>query len=130
MSELFEPSFEQEQRSVRAALASESSASQTRGPVVNRTHRVVRERARVIAARRTKTRSLWVPVAVCSSMLIILLTALWSQLDQYDATPTGVPDASNQFLVLCLWFLPLSLALLAVVVFRRTRRLAEGETGQ
>jgi len=34
----------------------------------------------------------------------------------------GVPEASNQFLVLCLWFLPVSMALLAVVLFHRARK--------
>jgi cytochrome c-type biogenesis protein CcmH/NrfF len=43
-------------------------------------------------------------------------------LEAYDVTPGGVPDASNQFLVLCLWFLPVSMALLAVVLFQRARK--------
>jgi hypothetical protein len=90
--------------------------------VVNRTHRVVRERAKTIAARRSRIRSLWIPVAVCSSLLLIICTAVWSALDAYDVTPTGVPDASNQFLVLCCWFFPVSMALLAVVLFRRARK--------
>jgi hypothetical protein len=46
---------------------------------------------------------------------------VWSALEAYDATP-GVPDAGNQFLVLCFWFLPLSMALLAVVLFHRARK--------
>jgi hypothetical protein len=93
-----------------------------RASVVNRTHRVVRERAKTIAARRSRIRSLWIPVAVCSSLLVIICTAVWSALDAYEVTPTGVPDASNQFLVLCLWFFPVSMALLAVVLFRRARK--------
>jgi hypothetical protein len=93
-----------------------------RASVVNRTHRVIRERAKTIAARRSRIRSLWIPVAVCSSLLVIICTAVWSALDGYDVTPNGVPDASNQFLVLCLWFFPVSMALLAVVLFRRARR--------
>jgi hypothetical protein len=93
-----------------------------RASVVNRTHRVVRERARTIAARQSRVRSLWIPLAVCSSLLVILCTAVWSALDAYEATPNGVPDASNQFLVLCLWFLPVSMALLAVVLFQRARK--------
>ena len=40
-------------------------------------------------------------------------------------TPTGVPDASDQFLVLCLWFLPVSMALLAMVWFQRARKRLE-----
>jgi hypothetical protein len=101
-----------------------------RGPVVNRTHRVIRERAKNMAARRSRVRSLWIPVAVWSALLLIICTALWSQLDQYDATPTGTPDASNQFLVLGLWFLPLSLALLTVVFVRRSKRTAENEASK
>jgi hypothetical protein len=100
----------------------QDSHSVARASVVNRTHRVVRERARTIAARRSRVRSLWIPMAVCSSLLIIICTAVWSALDAYDVTPSGVPDASNQFLVLCLWFLPVSMALLAVVLFQRARK--------
>jgi hypothetical protein len=119
MSDTFEKPGAQDSRSfVRAAIGSASA----RGSVVNRTHRVVRERAKSIAARRSRTRSLWIPLAVCSSLLVIICTALWSALDAYDVTPNGVPDASNQFLILCLWFLPVSMALLAVVLFQRARK--------
>lgn len=98
-----------------------------RASAVNRAHRVVRERAKTLAARRSRIRSLWIPVGVCSAMLIILGTAVWSVLAQYDGTLNGVPDASNQFLVLCLWFFPVSMALLAIVLFRRARRRGDGE---
>ena len=93
-----------------------------RASVVNRTHRVVRERAKALAVRRNRIRSLWIPLAVCSSLFVIICTAVWSALDAYDVTPTGVPDASNQFLVLCLWFFPVSMALLALVLFHRARK--------
>ena len=105
---------------VRAVLADCSAPA--RASVVNRTHRVVRERAKSMAARRSRFRSLWIPLAVCSSLLIIICTAVWTALDAYDVTPSGVPDASNQFLVLCLWFLPVSMALLAVLLFQRARK--------
>jgi hypothetical protein len=98
-----------------------------RGSVVNRTHRVVRERAKTMAARRSRIRSMWIPMAVCSALVVIFCTAVWSVLDQYEVTPTGVPDASNQFLVLFLWFFPVSMALLAVVLFRRARKRSNGE---
>jgi hypothetical protein len=101
----------------RAVLADRSAPA--RASVVNRTHRVVRERAKTMAARRSQVRSLWIPMAVCSSLLVILCTAVWSALDAYEVAPSGVPDASNQFLVLCLWFLPVSMALLAVGLFQR-----------
>jgi hypothetical protein len=113
-----------------ARTAMGSMNTPARASVVNRTHRVVRERAKTIAARRSLTRSLWIPLAVCSALLVILSTAVWSALDQYDATANGVPDASNQFLVLLLWFLPMSLALLALVLFRRARKRADREAAQ
>ena len=98
--------------------------------LVNRTHRVVRERAKILAARRSRVRSLWVPLGVCSALLVIICTAVWSVLDEYELTPTGVPDASNQFLVLLLWFFPVSMALFAMVLFRRTRRRVDREVAQ
>jgi hypothetical protein len=113
---------------VRAAMAGLSAPA--RASLVNRTHRVVRERARSIAAHRSRIRSLWIPLAVCSSLLIILSTAVWSILDQYDVSPTGLPDASNQFLVLLMWFLPVSMALLALVLFRRARKRGDREAAQ
>ena len=119
MSDSFEKSVSQDSRSfTRAAIVD----APPRASVVNRTHRVVRERAKTMAARRSRVRSLWIPVAVCSSLLLIICTAVWSALEAYDATPGGVPEASNQFLIVCLWFLPVSMALLAVVLFHRARK--------
>jgi hypothetical protein len=122
MSEAIDKSSSQDSSRSFAREAFANLDTSARASVVNRTHRVVRERAKTIAARRSRIRSLWIPVGVCSSLLVILCTAVWSALDAYDVTPTGVPDASNQFLVLCLWFFPVSMALLAVVLFRRGRK--------
>jgi hypothetical protein len=119
MSEPMDRSSSQDSSRTFARDAFADLDMSARASVVNRTHRVVRERAKTLAARRSRIRSLWIPVAVCSSLLVIICTAVWSALDAYDVTPTGVPDASNQFLVLCLWFFPVSMALLAVVLFRR-----------
>lgn len=121
MKETFDKSVSQASGSfARAAMADESAPA--RASVVNRTHRVVRERAKTMAAQRSLVRSLWIPLAVCSSLLVIICTAVWSALEAYDVTPGGVPDASNQFLVLCLWFLPVSMSVLAVVLFQRARK--------
>ena len=95
--------------------------------MVNRTHRVVRERAQLLKARRSRIRSLWIPMIVCSALLIILCSAVWSVLDQYELVPTGVPDSGDQMLVLLLWFFPVSAAVLAMVWFRRTRDQAKDE---
>ena len=104
---------------VRGELPGMHSAA--RSSIVNRTHRVVRERAKTMAAQRDRRRSLWIPMAVSSALVLMICTAVWSLLDQYEVTPTGVPDSSSQFLVLVLWFFPVSMALLAMVWFRRTR---------
>lgn len=121
MSEALDKSLSRDRDSLKIAVLSGTNTA-ARASVVNRTHRVVRERAKTMAARQSKMRSLWIPLAVCSSLLVIICTAVWSALDAYEATPNGVPDASNQFLVLCLWFLPVSMALLAVVLFQRARK--------
>ena len=121
MSEAFGTKNPQDPGPIARAVLADRSAP-ARASVVNRTHRVVRERAKSMAARRSRFRSLWIPLAVCSSLLIIICTAVWTALDAYEVTPSGVPDSSNQFLVLCLWFLPVSMALLAVVLFQRVRK--------
>jgi hypothetical protein len=130
MSEGLEREFPDADSRVLARAAMDGMNQPARASAVNRTHRVVRERARSIAVRRSRARSLWIPVAVCSALLLILSTAIWSILDQYEVAPTGVPDASNQFLVLLLWFLPVSMAVLALVLFRRARKQADREVAQ
>jgi hypothetical protein len=97
-----------------------------RGSLVNRTHRVVRERAREMSSRRDRIRSLMVPLAVCASMVVILVTAVWNLFDEYELNPTGVLDSSDQFMVLLLWFLPVSVALLGMVWFTRFRSRRPG----
>lgn len=107
--------------------SSQTPGAMARAAMVNRTHRVVRERALVLQARRSKVRSLWVPTLICSALVVILSTAVWAILDEYELEPTGIPDASQQILVLLLWFLPLSAGLLAMVWFRRSRQQMEEE---
>jgi hypothetical protein len=94
---------------------------------VNRTHRVVRERAKLIQARRNQVRSLWLPMTICSAMIVIFCSAVWSVLDEYELVPVGVPDSRYQIFVLLLWFFPVSASLLGLVWFRRSRnRPGEG----
>jgi hypothetical protein len=92
-----------------------------RASMVNRTHRVVRERANSLNARRDLVRSLWFPMAVSSAMLVILCSTVWSVFEQYEAVPSGVPESGDQSFVLLLWFLPISVTVLAAVWFRRMR---------
>ena len=89
--------------------------------LVNRTHRVVREQAKLKSDRRQKFRSLFIPLAVSSALVIILATGVWTALAQNELSPTGIPDASDQMLVFLLWFFPVSAAALAMVWFQRSR---------
>lgn len=98
-----------------------------RAQVVNRTHRVVREHALTMREHRSRKRSLWVPVTICSSLLLIICYAVWGMMDGYDLTPTGIPDASDQMMILLLWSLPVTAVLLGLVWFRRGRNRANGE---
>jgi hypothetical protein len=95
--------------------------------MVNRTHRIVRERARTLQARRSRVRSLWLPLAVCSGLTLLICGAIWTVLDEYEIVPTGIPDSSQQMFVILMWCLPLSAVLIALVWFRRTG--AESESG-
>ncbi|HWZ52779.1 MAG TPA: hypothetical protein VNW54_15075 [Granulicella sp.] len=114
--------------SLRAAIRQiDSAATSAR---VNRTHRIVRERAHTIAARRSRVRSLFVPLLIFSALLIGICTAVWSVLDQYELEPNGSPVASYQMLVLLLWSVPVSAALMAVVWFRQSRITRDGEMSQ
>lgn len=97
---------------------------------VNRTHRVVRERAKLIQARRSRVRSLWIPMTVCSALMVIFCSAIWSVLDEYELAPIGIPDSRYQIFVLLLWFFPVSASLLGMVWFRRSRNHLEEEAAQ
>ena len=109
-----------------------------RACVVNRTHRVVRERATVMQARRSHARSLMVPLAICSVLLILIGITVWSGIYQYEAVEAAeavqanvstlaATDASNHFLVVLLWFAPVSIALLAAVWIRHARHNSNDE---
>ena len=98
-----------------------------RAQVVNRTHRVVREQALTMREHRSRKRSLWAPVIISSSLLLIICYAAWGMMDGYDLTPTGIPDASDQMMILLLWSLPVTAFLLGFVWIRRGRNRANGE---
>jgi hypothetical protein len=122
-----------------ARTALSSVAVVARAGVVNRTHRVVRQRARVMQARRSRARSLMVPLILCSVLLILTAVAVWSGLYQYqaaeaaeavqaDVAALATSDANNHFLVVLLWFVPVSIALLGTILFRRKLNGADHET--
>jgi hypothetical protein len=106
-------------------LAAEFDRGNARAVRVNRTHRVVQERAKTIAARRSKIRSLWLPLTIFSTLLVGICIAVWAVVEEYElsatGTPGGIQTASYQLLVPLFWSVPVSAALLAVVWFRQTR---------
>ena len=126
MNELIDGAMDREKALAREAIRSLGAGAHV--SVVNRTHRVVRARAAQMSARRNQVRSLWLPLIVCASMLMVVVTAVWTMLDQYELNPIGMPDASDQYAVLLFWFLPVTAALLAMVWLRRTQgRRSKGE---
>lgn len=101
--------------------ASSGFSLAARAVAVNRTHRVVRERAQDLRSQRERMRSLYVPLGVCAAFVIMLCTAVWSLLAQYETNPSGIPDSSSQIFVMLLWFFPACAAILALVFLRRNR---------
>ncbi len=102
-------------------------ATGARSVVVNRTHRVVREQALTMREQKSKTRSLWVPLGISSILMVAICYALWGILDGYDLTPNGIPDASDQLMILLLWSLPVTAGVLGLVWFKRARARSDNE---
>ncbi len=106
-----------------------------RAGVVNRTHRVVRQRAKVLKERLSHVRSLMVPLVICSALLILTVAAVWSGLFEsseaaeavQDVTSLAASDATDHFLVVLLWFVPVTLAVLGTVWFTRFQGDRNGE---
>lgn len=97
------------------------SNTNARASVVNRTHRVVREQALDMRAQQDRKRSLWIPLAIFSVLLPVICYAAWAMLDGYDLTPNGIPDASDQLVVMMMWFIPVTALVLGTVWLRRSR---------
>lgn len=118
----------------RAALRSVDMGA--RAGVVNRTHRVVRQRAKVMQARRSYVRSLMVPLVISSVLLLLGCFAVWSGLYQFDASEAAemvqadvaALDANNHLVVALLWFVPVTLALLGALLFRFRRSGSDRRT--
>ena len=134
MSFMTDPQF---QRNDSAVFSGDNLSSAARASVVNRTHRVVRDRARVMQARRNRVRSLMVPLAICSVLLLLTCLAVWTGLYEYQAAQSeaaqadvaslALADANNHFMVVLLWFVPVSVAIMATIWYRRSRGNAEDE---
>ncbi len=138
MSSAFDPQFQQNDSTDFARNALRSVPAVAHSGVVNRTHRVVRERAKVMQQKRNRERSLMVPLIICSVLLILSVLAVWTGLYQYqeaveaaevvqaDVATLATTD-NNHFLVILLWFVPVSVAVLTTVWVRRSRNNADDE---
>ena len=93
--------------------------------LVNRTHRIVRERALALQTRKRTMRSLLIPLGVSATLLAAIAIALWNAFEDYEASPAGLPE-SSQMLVVLMWSVPLTAMLLAVIWFRRSHLENEG----
>jgi len=132
----FDPRAGDSELLARTALGSVNMGA--RAGVVNRTHRVVRQRAQVMQAQRSRMRSLMVPLILCSALLILCAVAVWTGVYQYEAAEAAeavqadvaalaATEAANHFLAVLLWFVPVSIALLITVWVRRSRNNANDE---
>lgn len=101
-----------------------------RAAVVNRTHRVIRQRATAMRERKRTTRDLIVPFVVCSALLLFIAAAVLHVADESASDLASIwkrvvdlgADAGSEVSLLLLWFLPLSVITAAVVLLRRNRR--------
>ena len=80
--------------------------------------------------QRSRSRSLWAPLVICSILMMVLCYAVWFMLDGYDLTPSGIPDASDQMMLLLMWSLPVTAVTLALVWFKRGRNRTNSEASQ
>jgi hypothetical protein len=91
--------------------------------VVNRTRRAVRQRAQAMQERRSRLQDLWLPISLCSVLLVMVCYAVWAVMEQNESS---IPDTSNLSSepgglssILLLWLLPVSIAGIAMVWMRR-----------
>ncbi|MBS1815338.1 MAG: hypothetical protein JSS87_10720 [Acidobacteria bacterium] len=94
-----------------------------RAQIVNRTHRIVRARAAAMHARKARERSLWVPLAICSALLITLSYAAWTIFWPANGgeQPVLSSEPGTMMEMLLMWFLPLTVALGVFILVRRNR---------
>jgi hypothetical protein len=81
--------------------------------------------------RRSYVRSLLFPLLLCSISLIVCVLAVWTGVYQEGGAADAVEDLSttlgmdDQFVLMLFWFVPVTLAVMAAVWFRRMRNGSE-----
>jgi hypothetical protein len=109
-----------------------------RAAVVNRTHRIVRERASAMRERKRTVRTLVIPFLICSTLLVLIANAIWTMGDETLAAEIEGSsvwhrvmelgsDAGSTISILLVWFLPISILTAAIVLYRKNRTNTSGE---
>ncbi len=115
-----------------------------RAAVVNRTHRVVRERAVSMQKQRSNARGLVLPLLICSALLVMVCYAVSAVVSGtgfgvIDSVETELQEQAGRLLssqamdtggpmyLLLMWFLPVTAVTLAMVLFRRLRGRSDDE---
>jgi hypothetical protein len=135
MNSFTDPQLQSNDAADFARSAMRSIPVAVRSGVVNRTHRVVRERAKMMQEKRNRDRSLMLPLVLCSALLLLAAFAVWSGLYQYQGAETvqadvaalATSETTDHFLVVMLWFVPVSIALMVTVWVRHSRNNADDE---
>ena len=118
---------DEDSSAIRAALVEQAGYQEgARAATVNRTHRVVREQAMRMQERRKVSRALWIPLTICSTLLLVACYGFWGVLDGGDLAANGASEGSDQIMILLLWLLPVTALVLGLVWFRRGRGLLGG----
>jgi hypothetical protein len=93
---------------------------------------VVRQKAKVMQARRNHVRGLMVPLIICSVLLILTAVAVWSGLyqgvEEVEADVARAAAEGDHFLAVIIWFVPVSIALLVTLWVRQSRSGADRGT--
>ena len=107
-----------------------------RAAIVNRTHRVVRERADQMNAQKKSRRELILPLLICSAVLLLVCYAAWVVVSgtAFGAVGSEIEhkagklltgqtiDTGSPAILLLLWFLPITVATIAALYLRRLRQ--------
>lgn len=112
---------------MRHPMPPHNSLHASQGDFVLRTQRVVQQRAVSMQQRRSRTRSLWIPIGICSILLVSIFYTAWKLLSLYDLTPTGIPDSNYQLVFILIWSLPVTAAILGLVWLQRGRQHGRDE---
>lgn len=129
-------SDQSQDRAVVAALQGIQVAANS--ALVGRTQRVVRQRALAMQAQKRRSRDLWLACSICSAWLIMMTHSAWTGFMQngfmqYESgavgslRPIDMIESSAQMLVMAMWFLPVSAAVLMLVWFKRSRDRGDNE---